>query len=160
MKNILRKILFGNTPVSEYSTITVKDVIKEIVYLGAGSKRVDISANQWLLCLDPVVFGIWFTKENTVIAFEKKRGYKMYFTDSQKDNNTVAVITLEYFNKIEEKEGTLYLLRLVNTKINHINFIKTCLLFHRYYKKPGWPAGFRGIGEVKTIGAAGQCNCY
>ena len=149
MKNIFRKILFGNTPVSEYVTITVKADVKEKVYLEAGNECVDISADQWLLCLDPVVFGIWLTKDKSTITSEKKQEYKMIFTDSGKDNKTVAVITLAYFNKIEEQEGTLFLLRMVNTRISHINFIKTRLLFQRYYKKPG-----QNFDQLKSYAAA------
>ena len=50
--------------------------------------------------------------------------------------NAVAIITLDYFDKIEEADGTLYLLKLGESKIYHVNFIKTFLLFYKYYKKP------------------------
>ncbi len=149
MKNIFRKILFGNTPVSEYSTITVKGDVKEKVYLEAGNECVDISADQWLLCLDPVVFGIWLTKEKITIISKKKQEYKMIFTGSGKNSKTVAVITLEYFNNIEEADGTIFLLKMVNTRIRHINFIKTRLLFQRYYKKPG-----QNFDQLKSYAAA------
>jgi hypothetical protein len=43
---------------------------------------------------------------------------------------------LYFFNKIEESDGSLLLLKLAESKIHHISFMKTRLLFYKYYKKP------------------------
>ncbi|HEY4935183.1 MAG TPA: hypothetical protein VII44_01310, partial [Puia sp.] len=136
MMKFLRNILFGDIPVREYSTVTIRGGIIERVYLEAGGKRNDISDTHWLLCLDPVVFGIWFAKNENTISFEENPPYRMYFKDAEGDAAIVAVLNLDFFDKIEEPDGTLMLLKLTETKIHHISFIKTYLLFYRYYKKP------------------------
>jgi hypothetical protein len=136
MKKFLRNILFGSIPVSEYSTVTIEDQIYERVYLEAGGLSADISGTHWLLCLSPVVFGIWFVKKEDFHFFESKPEYKMYFKDSEVDASIVAVLKLNFFNKIEEPDGSLLLLKLSGARIHHINFIKIKLLFYKYYKKP------------------------
>jgi len=136
MKKILRNILFGDIPVSEYSTVTIAGQIHEKVFLTKGSTRIDISFNHWLLCLDPVIFGIWFSKSDIVFPFKKDEEYKMQFIDSEKRWHTVANVSLEFFDNFEEPDGNLLLFKHLRTRISHINFIKTRLLFYRYYKKP------------------------
>ncbi len=136
MKEFLRDILFGDIPVTEYSTITVKDGILERVYLETGGVRIDISLTHWLLCLNPVVFGIWFPIQENSHSFDTNPPYRMYFKDSAGDAETVAVLKLIYFNKIVEPDGTLLLLKLAGASIHHINLIRTRLIFYRYYKKP------------------------
>ncbi len=136
MKKLLRDILFGVIPVTEYSTITVKDGILERVFLETGGIRVDISLTHWLLCLNPVVFGVWFPKHENTHSFDITQPFKMYFKDSEEDDKTVALLKLNFFNKIEEPDGTLFLLKLTGTRIHHINLIRARLIFYRYYKKP------------------------
>jgi hypothetical protein len=136
MKKLLRNILFGNIPVSEYSTVMVEGEIMESVFLGTGDTQIDVSTVHWLLCLDPIVFGIWLAQKQDIVSFDNKSGYNMYFKDSEKNSKPVAVLNLDFFNKIEESDGTLLLLKLTGAKIHHINFIRTRLMFYRYYKKP------------------------
>jgi hypothetical protein len=136
MKNLFRKIFFGDAVITEYSTITVNGGIKEKVYLQTEKTFTDVSDNQFLLCLEPVVFGVWLENKTHFITDGK---YKMYLkTSAGKKNNkekTVAVITLGFFDKIEEDNKVLVLLKLKNTKIYHPNPLSTNLLYYRYYKK-------------------------
>jgi hypothetical protein len=136
MKKFLRDILFGDIPVTEYSTVTVKDGILERVYLETGGARIDISLTHWLLCLSPVVFGIWLPKQEDTYLPDIKSPYRMNFKDSEENDETIAVLDLNFFNKIEEPDGTLLLLKLAGARIHHINIIRTRLIFYRYYKKP------------------------
>jgi hypothetical protein len=136
MKKIIRRFLLGDTPVSEYSTVTVQGDIIERVYLETSGKRVDISKTHWLLCLQPVVFGIWFAKEEDIISLDENALFRMYFRDSDEKAEDVAIIELNYLNKIVEPEGTLLLLKLSETRIYHVSHLKVLILFHRYYKKP------------------------
>jgi hypothetical protein len=48
----------------------------------------------------------------------------------------VAVAELEFFDRIVENDGTLFLFRCIASSIRHISFIRTCLLFFGFYKKP------------------------
>jgi len=140
MKNIFRKLLFGDLAITEYSTITFNGDIKEAVYLDAEGQPLDISSSQWLLCLDPIVFGIWADKKD-IHLLNKKTKFRIYFKDApdkEKRSNPVAILDLDLFNIIEEKEGSLFLLKLDKSRIYHTNSVKTFLLFYRYYKKPGF----------------------
>jgi hypothetical protein len=142
MKNLIKKILLGDIEVTEYSTITIKNEIKEKVFLEIADYAIDISKTHWLLCLEPIVFGVWLKKDEYKITLNEKAGCKMYFSVSTNSDfriakkNTVAIIGLDYFDKIEDTVGTLYLLKLRESKIYHVNFFKTFLLFNKYYKKP------------------------
>ena len=67
MKKLIRNILFGAEPVSEYCTVTTGPEINERVFLRLGNRDIDVSQRHWLLCLDPIVFGIWFEKPGDFI---------------------------------------------------------------------------------------------
>ena len=142
MKAFIKKILLGDTKVSEYSTITVTAGIRENVFLRMGEFTTNISRSHWVLCLEPLVFGVWIKKANGEIKPGEKTKCKMYFISSYdyqpkvSGKNTVAMISLEYVDKIEDSAGTLYLLKFKKSKIYHVNFFKAFLLFHKYYKKP------------------------
>jgi len=108
MKKLLRKILRGDTEISEYSTVTVAGEIKERVFLESGKSAIDISTIHWLLCLEPFVFGVWLTKEEQIIELREAAGFSMYFSDSPVDDfkiakrNALAIITLEYLMAVIE----------------------------------------------------------
>ena len=142
MKNIIRKILFGDSVIREYSTVTVSDGIREKVYLKTGELLIDISETHWVLCLEPIVIGIWVENKDQVSALDKKTDYTIYFRDSDGGNekniqkNTVAVLDLDFFDKITESKGSLFLLRMRKSRIFHLNVIQTFLIYFKYYKKP------------------------
>lgn len=142
MKSFIRKILFGKTPISEYSKITVPADIYEKVYLEVGKRTIDISKNQWLLCIDPVIFGVWLRKEEFEPNLAKEIEYRIYFTGPSNNldktrKKAVALLTLTLCDCIQEDNGILLLLKVKKSKIHHLGFIKTYLLFSRYYKKNG-----------------------
>jgi hypothetical protein len=142
MKKLLRKILLGDIEVEEYSKITITGEIKESVFIEIENIGVDISKTHWLLCLEPIVFGVWLKKNEHKIAPDEKERCKIYFSVSTNSDfriarkKAVAVIGVDYFDKIEDDIGTLYLLKLRESRIYHISFFKTVLLFNKYYKKP------------------------
>ena len=134
MKKLLHNILLGNAAVREYCTVTLEGEIKEKVYLITDGKSFDISETHWLLCLDPLVFGIWFKRKGDD-SFERKSICEMHFMDSAV-GETVAKLKMSFLTTIEEQDGTLLLLKLNDVSIRHIGFIKSRLLYYRYYKKP------------------------
>jgi hypothetical protein len=136
MKKLLRNLLFGEIPVTEYSTVTVEREIHEKVWLKSGDAELDISANHWLLCLDPVVFGIWLTKKEDIISFSARSEYRMNFRDSKKRNRVVANMKLDLFGSLEETDGILLLLKLTDVDIHHISVFRMRLIFYKYYRKP------------------------
>ena len=154
MKELLRKILFPNTAIKEYLSVTINGRIKERVYLKTGKIFIDISEIHWLLGLEPMVFGVWQSKEERLVVLQEKSEFRIYFTNSICNNNDVekkslAILTFNFFNKIEDECGTMFLLRLQQSNIYHISFFKTLFLFFIYYKKPGL-----SFNKLKSFAAA------
>lgn len=139
MKKLIRKILTGEEQISEYATISVIDYIKERIYLDVNNNLSDVSQNQWVLCLEPLVFGVWVEDEKIKAELVKLKKCKLTFIDSNAYKKKVATAELELIDKIEEETGALLLLQLKNSKLHHLNFFKIHFLFHRYYKKPNFP---------------------
>jgi hypothetical protein len=137
MKKLIRKILTGNTAIREYATVTVTNNIVERAYLKVNKTVVDVSPNQWVLCLKPLVFGIWIKDKKLSTVLNKKSRGTLIFEDALSNKKKVAITQLDVANKIEEDEGTLFLLQLKHCRLYHLNFFKTHFLFNRYYKKPG-----------------------
>jgi hypothetical protein len=131
MKQLIRKILMSDVPIREYATVTVDKGITEHVYLEQDGVRTDISARQWLLCLNPVTFGVWMPGR----VAERSR-FVIHFDDSIRNAKTVARLSLELTGQIENTDGTLLLLKLKRAVTSHLNFISTQLLYRRHYKKP------------------------
>jgi hypothetical protein len=140
MKRSIKNILFGDIGISEYSTITIADKIREAVYLKTKNLAINISENHWVLCLNPIVFGIWIEKKEQGEEINNNASLKIYFCSSADEKrikqNAVAIVTLDLLDKIEETNGTLFLMKLKSSKIYHTSFFKTFILFYKYYKKP------------------------
>ncbi len=150
MTTFLYKILFGNIPpISEYATVTVPNAIAEKVWLESGTQRMDVSGRQWLLCLQPIVFGIWLRGEDRYFSNESKEAFTLRFMDADKNGHEVATAALVCINKIKEENGLLLLLRLTTTVIQHVNIIKERLLYHRHYKKPA-----QNLQQLKAFATA------
>lgn len=141
MKSAIKKLLLGDTVVTEYSKITIPGDIHEQVWLELGGDFIDVSRDHWILCIEPLVFGIWLSCDTLPDPFAGKAGYRLYFSDGKEGpawhikRNAVAIASLELTGYIEEKSGTLLLLKMQKSSIHHFSFIKMQLLFSRYYKK-------------------------
>lgn len=129
MKRLFRKWLMGDTVFSAYSKITMADTILEKVFLQANGRIIDVSALHWILCIEPIVFGIWLEKDTDFMAEDNGRKYQLHFTD--------ASLHLSFFNSVKDENGTLLLLKLEKSRIYHVPFIKTWLLFVRYFRTGG-----------------------
>jgi hypothetical protein len=144
MKKLFRKFVFGDMVISEYSTVRIDSGIQERAYLWIepAELTLDISSCHWLLCLDPIVFGVWIGKEQAG-AIEEEATYKIIFRDRAcaKDDDpkrkAVAILQMDLVDKIDEVGGFLYLFRLADCRIHHVSFIKSRLLYLKYYKRPG-----------------------
>jgi hypothetical protein len=136
MKGLIRNILFGDTPVSEYCTITVEGEIREKVYFITEKDSRDVSQMHWLLCLNPIVFGIWYNRSKGLIPPGKDSFCELRFTDGSDKSQTLALADLVVRDSIEAADGKLVLVELRKTSIHHVSFIKSLLLYYKYYKKP------------------------
>lgn len=127
MKKLIRKMLMGDSSFTEYARITMPDEIPESIYLEAGGNITEVSTTHFLLCIEPVIFGIW-SEKNT--ATEKK--YRLYFGSRERPE---AVLELEFFNSIQDESGSLLLLKLRQSHICHLSAIKNFLIWYRYYSR-------------------------
>lgn len=142
MKSLVRKWLMGNTVFSEYSKITSRDDLQQRVWLSVRETITEISSNHWLLCIEPLIFGIWLQKKASDKHDLHKEEYNMYFggnvdVEKNKVQDPETELTLSLFDCIEETDGRLLLLKLDKSKIHHLSFIKQYLIFFRYYKRDG-----------------------
>ena len=80
MNSKIREIIFGDGDIKEYATITTSDGIRERVHLKIGTTTLDISQRHWLLCLEPIVFGVWIENKENKTSFDERGDYKMCFT--------------------------------------------------------------------------------
>ncbi len=188
MKKILRKILFGDAMIREYATVKngSDDDIKERVFFKNGKDTIDVSRNHWLLCLEPIVFGIWIKKEAGGMGPDKKEASTLYFSGDNTNSrqNTTAIVVLDFLDIIEEEDGCLFLFKLKKCRLYQTGFIRTWLLYIKYYKKPGlsfnklksfaaaysYPRrvriisfkqdGYYNIFPMDLLGDIGRCNRY
>ena len=63
MKSLVRKWLMGNTVFSEYSKITNADEPQQKVWMKSNERITDVSSTHWLLCIEPLIFGVWLDKD-------------------------------------------------------------------------------------------------
>lgn len=134
MKKLIRKILAGSINTREYVTLTTNK-IEERVYLEVNKQVLDVSQNQWVLCLEPLVFGIWIEDKKIKIEIEEKKRCLLIFESANDVRKKVAIAELGLSDKIEEDAGSLFLLKLTHCRVHHFSWLKTYLLFATYYKK-------------------------
>ena len=130
--------MIGNIPIREYATITIPHDIQEQVYLEINDKKLEVTKNQWVLCLEPLIFGIWIEDELVKHDLFNKKKCKIIFEDSNSLKTKTAIANLELKETIEEPNGVLFLLTLKTSRIYSLNFIRAQFLFRRYYKKAGF----------------------
>ncbi|MBO9567101.1 MAG: hypothetical protein J7621_30290, partial [Niastella sp.] len=112
------------------------------VYLEVNGQLLNISQQHWLLCIEPVVFGIWIEKQAHKVALQNATTCKLYFNSLNQDKGLLAgsmeaVLNFTRMQAIEEETGTLFLLKLEKSYIHQLNALKRYLIFRRYYKKNG-----------------------
>jgi len=137
----LRRLLVGRTEVKEFSTVGIGDVVGEKVYLQAGKLLIDVTANQWMLGLEPLTFGVWVEDASQRAVMDQCNGYTLYFRRSAPAGGGVArgalaVAELVYFDRIDDERGTLFLLQVSNSQIHHVDGWRARLIYQRFYRKP------------------------
>lgn len=142
MKNLLKRLIFGDAVITEYSTVTVAEEIKEKVILLYDQTTLDVTTNHCILCLEPVVFGFWIEDKKQIAELDLHTKFKVLLgyaanKDEKPINRPSSIVYLEFMDKIEEEDGTLFLLKTIESKLFQVGPLKTFLLFYKYYKKPG-----------------------
>ena len=143
MRNILGQIFWGESEIREYVSIALNDHIEEQVLLKIGENWQDISGSHWILCLDPVVYGVWLEKMEWPMALGSESEFLIEFRDTAhkpqgKQPVIVSTIRLEWLGKIDESAGSLHLLKLKNCTIGQFSDLKSLMMYRIFYKKPGF----------------------
>ena len=142
LSRLFRKMVAGESVIREFSTVGITGAIGEKVYLQAGDLLIDVTQNQWMLGLEPMTFGIWIMVEGYRAALDKVKEYTIYFRKDPPANprrpgkGAVATATLNYFDRIADEKGTLYLLQISASEIHHIHPLRARLIYQKFYKKP------------------------
>jgi len=134
MRKLLKNILYSGINVTEYTSITLNENISEKVFFDIGGSRIDVSDYHWTLCLQPLIFGIWVSKDFFDISQDKSG--KLLF--EEKNGKKLAVVRLSAIDGIKEKEGCLLLARAEECKLFHVSPLESSLLYNVYYRKPGY----------------------
>lgn len=133
MKKLIHKLLIGNAIFKEFPAISIdENAINEKVFIEIDNTKIEVSKSHWLLSLEPMVFGVWLSKDNPTI--DKKTKCTLYF--NSKRNETVAVLRLIFTNSIKENEGKLYLFEVKKSSLFYFNLFKIWLIYEIYYRKP------------------------
>jgi hypothetical protein len=133
VKNIIKKILIGESKVTEYKTVTTS-VIKERVLLQLKHTEIDVSASHWVICLQPIIFAVWLNDRE----IKSTEDLQLIFSLSG-NKISAAIVELKYVEVIKLEGGNLYLLQANKTSIKHINSLVAHWLYRKNYKKPQWP---------------------
>jgi hypothetical protein len=135
---VLGKLLSGESVIRDFLTIGIDDNVRERVYLRADDQLLEVTRNQWLLGLDPRIIGIWSETPIPVAG-----SYTLFFRDGAATSfhaagdRALGILRLDYVDRLVENNGHLFLFRVQSSAIHHIDAIRTCLLYRKYYKKPG-----------------------
>ncbi|WP_315817333.1 hypothetical protein [Paraflavitalea speifideaquila] len=143
MKSLIRKMLVGDAEIREYATVTIPGNIQEKVFLEVNGQLINVSQQHWLLCIEPVIFGIWAEKEAHKAAIHHATTCKLYFYGDNKEHHTPAqgsseaVLRFTRVQHLAETTGTLFLLKQESSQLHQLNALKRYVLFRRYYRKNG-----------------------
>jgi hypothetical protein len=144
MNSAFWKMMFGEVATREYYAVRIDGGIREKVYLtgGAGMPVLDISSTHWILCLYPVVIGVWAEK-GRVKDLNAAITYHAYFRDGACESgqdpakDAFAMLRLDILDIIPKENGSLFLFRAFSQRIDHSSWIKERILYSKFYKKSG-----------------------
>jgi flavin reductase (DIM6/NTAB) family NADH-FMN oxidoreductase RutF len=131
MIRFLKKLVYNNTRITEYSPVTIPAGIYEKVFLQIGTRSIEVTTRQWITCLEPLTFAVWLDKN------EYHPGNEAIRIIIKDPEQTIAKATLKLFDRIEAGTGILYIFRYFKGRIFHTSYLEAKFLFSRYYKKPG-----------------------
>lgn len=143
MKSLIRKWLVGDDAISIFSKITTPDDLQQKVWIRLGNKILDVSKTHSFLCIEPIIFGVWFEKDTIHVDPLETTEYYMYVGGSANAhrnsvNKPEASLTLELFDHIKEPGGIFLLLKLKKNNIHHLNFVRRNFIFYWYYRRNGF----------------------
>lgn len=123
MKRLIRKMLMGDAVFSEYSRVRFPGEVPDKVWLEFSGKVVDVSRSHWLLCIEPLVFGVWIGQGRAEDGV-----YWLRLGDA-------ALVTVDLIHRVEEAEGVLLLLKVRHCQLFQLDPVRRWLLYYRYYSR-------------------------
>jgi hypothetical protein len=137
MKRLIRKMLMGNVVFSEYVRTKMAGNPPEKIFLQTAGQVKEVSGRHALLCIEPIIFGIWLDKADWPAQKKDEEVYRLYFGAAPGEEKPEAILTLSYFNHIEDENIVLLLLKLEQSQVYHCSPIKNFLIWYRYYRRDG-----------------------
>ena len=134
MRKLLKNILYRGINITEYTSITLNRNVSEKVVLEMAGSTIEVSVDHWALSLQPVIFGIWISKDLSDLSQDKK--CRLLF--EQKNGKKLAEVQISIVDKINERNGCLLIARVEACKLFHVSSIESSLLYNIYYRKPGY----------------------
>jgi hypothetical protein len=116
-------MLMGDAVFSEYSRLQFPGEAPDKVWLEFSGKVVDVSRSHWLLCIEPLVFGVWIGQGRTEDGV-----YRLRLGDA-------ALVTVDLIHRVEEREGVLLLLKVRHCRLFQLDPVRRWLLYYRYYSR-------------------------
>ena len=132
----------GDATFTAYSKITAEGKLQQKAWLKNDRVVYEISTTHFLLCIEPIVFGVWLPFLEGSQNINKAEPFVIYLggryngTEFQRAEAKMFVQPLEI---LEEPGGSLILLKLLKSRIYHLNWLKRYLLFYRYYRDRTMP---------------------
>jgi hypothetical protein len=136
MRSLLTKIVYKGISIKEYASITTGSTVSEKVSLKINGSVINVSQNHWVLCLRPIVFGVWLNKAADFVP-SPTTNYAI-IVEEIVPAKKLAEIQLSFLSSIEEKDGMLLLLKENKSKVFHTSQMEAGLLYYAYYRKPGF----------------------
>ena len=135
MKNLIRKLLFGNHKIRQYLTVSLKEnEIEESVYLSNGGQNIEVSKRHFCLCQDPYMVGVWLNKKEAVSTESINESI---YLEVHKSVNKILSSKCNVNQQVEFDKGKLLILELTKTKYHFINALhqKGIISFFYYRQK-------------------------
>ena len=134
MKNLIRKLLFGNHKIGQYITVSLKEKdIEESVYLSSGGQNIEISKRHFCLCQDPFMVAVWLNN-NEAVSTESTN--EAICIEIHKSGNKILSSKCKVNQQVSFDNGKLVILELTKTKYHFINTLhQKGIIFFFYYRQ-------------------------
>jgi hypothetical protein len=139
MKKLIKHIFYPNTHITEYKSIGIDADIREQVLFRCGDLQLDVSDKHWLLCLEPIVFGIWIPDDVKCNILTKGKS-ELLFYEKEKNGppRLIAEASLSFLEEKNKPGGSLLLFRSDRQTILQVSRFESRFLIAPFYKKPGF----------------------
>lgn len=137
MKSLIRKWLIGQTSFNAYTRITTPHKLQQRAWLQVNGLLFDISTTHFILCIEPVVFGVWLPSAR--VPRKIGRGERLViYIGGKNGGSTIENPEAKLFGKaleiFHEERGSLITVVFDQSKIYHLQPLNRYLLYYRYYR--------------------------